>query len=111
MVTARQVGPLLQQFLDIAKREGLATTPVEVPDEALQKCILIGFSDRVARRLDGGTLRCDLVHGRRGVLARDSAVHDSSLLVAAEGREIEGNDKERHTLLSLATTIVEPCLR
>lgn len=111
MVTARQVGPLFQQFLDIAKKEGLETTLVEVPDEALQKCLLIGFSDRVARRLDAGTLRCDLVHGRRGVLARDSAVHNSPLLVAAEVREIEGKDKELNTLLSLATTIEEPWLR
>jgi ATP-dependent helicase HrpB len=102
---------LLQQFLDIAKKEGLETTLVEVPDEALQKCLLIGFSDRVARRLDAGTLRCDLVHGRRGVLARDSAVHNSPLLVAAEVREIEGKDKELNTLLSLATAIEEPWLR
>ena len=73
-VTARQVGPLLEQFLRIAKDEGLDTGPREIKDEALQKCILIGFSDRVARRLDQGTLRCELVHNRRGVLARESVV-------------------------------------
>jgi ATP-dependent helicase HrpB len=107
MVTARQVGPIFQQFLDIAKRERLDTTLVEVPDEALQKCILIGFSDRVARRLDSGTLRCELVHGRRGVLARESAVQNSPLFVASEIREVEGKDKELNTLLSLATAIEE----
>ena len=69
-VTARQVGPLFEQFLRIAKDEGLDVSAREVKDEALQKCILIGFSDRVARRLDQGTLRCELVHNRRGVLAR-----------------------------------------
>jgi ATP-dependent helicase HrpB len=111
MVTARQVGPLFQQFLDIAKREGLETAPREVPDEALQKCILIGFSDRVSRRIDSGTLRCDLVHGRRGILARESAVQNSQLLVAAEVREVEGKDKTVNTLLSLATAIEEPWLR
>ena len=111
MVTARQVGPLFQQFLDIAKKEGLETTLVEVPDEALQKCILIGFSDRVARRVDSGTLRCELVHGRRGVLARESAVQNSPLLVAAEVREVEGKDKTVNTLLSLATAIEESWLR
>src|SRR5689334_2108962 len=51
-VTARQVGPLFQQFLDIAKREGLQAAPREIQDEALHKCILIGFSDRVGRRVD-----------------------------------------------------------
>ena len=111
MVTARQVGPLFQQFLDIAKREGLDTAPASVPDEALQKCILIGFSDRVGRRVDSGTLRCELVHGRRGVLARESAVQNSALLVAAEVREVEGKDKTVNTLLSMATAIEEAWLR
>jgi len=111
LVTARQVGPLFQQFLDIASREGLETKPAEIADEALQKCILIGFSDRVARRVDSGTLRCDLVHGRRGVLARESAVHNSPLLVTAEVREIEGRDKTVNTVLSLGTAIEENWLR
>ena len=102
-VTARQVGPLLEQFLGIARREGLDTTSREVNDEALQKCILIGFSDRVARRLDQGTLRCELVHNRRGSLARESVVQKSPLLVASEVREIEG--REITTILSLATAI------
>ena len=104
-VTARQVGPLFDQFLRIAKDEGLDTRPNEVKDEALQKCILIGFSDRVGRRLDQGTLRCELVHGRRGVLARESKVQHSPLFVVAEIREIEGRDREVNTILSLATAI------
>jgi ATP-dependent helicase HrpB len=108
-VTARQVGPLFEQFLRIAKDEGLDVKPREVKDEALQKCILIGFSDRVARRLDQGTLRCELVHGRRGVLARESAVQHSQLFVAAEVREIEG--REVNTILSLATVIEVDWLR
>ena len=32
MVTARQVGPLFQQFLDIARREGLDVKPTEVAE-------------------------------------------------------------------------------
>jgi ATP-dependent helicase HrpB len=110
-VTARQVGPLLEQFLRIAKDEGLDTHPREVKDEALQKCILIGFSDRVARRLDQGTLRCELVHNRRGVLARESVVQHSPLFVTAEVREIENRDKEMNTILSLATAIEAEWLR
>ncbi|MGD0207658.1 MAG: ATP-dependent RNA helicase [Verrucomicrobiota bacterium] len=108
-VTARQVGPLFEQFLRIAKDEGLDVKPREVKDEALQKCILIGFSDRVARRLDQGTLRCELVHNRRGVLARESAVQHSQLFVAAEVREVEG--REVNTILSLATAIEADWLR
>jgi len=108
---ARQVGPLFQQFLELARREGLDAAPREVPDEALQKCILLGFSDRVARRLDSGTLRCELVHGRRGTLARETVVQSSPLLVAAEIREVESKDKSVQTLLSLATAIEEDWLR
>jgi ATP-dependent helicase HrpB len=110
-VTAKQVGPLFDQFLRIAKSEGLDTKPNEVKDEYLQKCILIGFSDRVARRMDQGTLRCELVHGRRGVLARESVVQHSPLFVVAEIREIEGRDKEVNTILSLGTAIEVEWLR
>ncbi|HUB86634.1 MAG TPA: ATP-dependent RNA helicase [Verrucomicrobiae bacterium] len=110
-ITARQVGPLLEQFLRIAEKEGLDAKPREVKDEALQKCILIGFSDRVARRIDQGTLRCDLVHNRRGVLARESVAGKSELIVVAEIREVEMRDKEVNTILSLATAIEADWLR
>ncbi len=109
-VTARQIGPILRQFLETARREGLDTQKREAPLPALQKCVLIGFSDRVARRLDSGTLRCELVHGRRGVLARESAVQHSPFLVACEVRELEGKDKNVQTVLSLATAIEEEWL-
>ena len=102
---ARQVGPLLGQFLEIARREGLDASRRAPREQALRKCILIGFSDRVARRLDSGTLRCELAHGRRGVLARESVVQDSELFVAAEVQEREGGGKNVTTILSLATAI------
>jgi ATP-dependent helicase HrpB len=109
--TARQVAPLLDQFLGIAEREGLDVREGPWAEEALRKCILIGFSDRVARRADEGTLRCELVHGRRGVLARESAVRHSPLLVAAEVREVEGKGGEVNTLLTLATAVEPAWLR
>jgi ATP-dependent helicase HrpB len=107
--SARQVGPLLDQFLRIAEREGLDVATGPAPDDALRKCLLIAFSDRVARRLDEGTLRCELVRGRRADLARESAVRHASLLVASEIREVEG--REVKTLLSLATEIEAAWLR
>ena len=110
-LTARQVGPLLDHFLRLAEREGLDVQLREIPDDVLEKCLLIGFSDRVAMRLDQGTLRCELVHGRRGVLARESVVQNSPLFVAAEIHEVEGKDKEVNTILSLATTVKTDWLR
>ncbi|MDB6032559.1 MAG: hrpB, partial [Verrucomicrobiales bacterium] len=108
--SARQVGPLHDNFLRIAEREGLDTSKKPFNEQALRKCILIGFSDRVARRLDTAG-RCELVHGRRGTLARESIVQKSHLLVAAEVREVEGKDKNVNTMLSLATQIEPEWLR
>ncbi|HET9219176.1 MAG TPA: ATP-dependent helicase HrpB [Terriglobia bacterium] len=104
-IAARQVGPLHDQFLTIARKQGLDVRNVPVPDDALSKCILIGFSDRVARRIDDGQRRCELVHGRRGTLARESAVRQSPLLVIAEIDEIGGKVGDTSTVLSLATAI------
>jgi ATP-dependent helicase HrpB len=110
-LTARQVRPMHEQFLRIAGEEGLDARPGEAKDEPLRKCILTGFSDRVARRLDQGTLRCELVHNRRGTLARESVVRKAPLIVVAEVREIEGAEKSVNTLLSLATAIEPEWLR
>jgi ATP-dependent helicase HrpB len=106
-VSARQVGPLHEQFLRIAKEQGLDVRSRDVARDALRKCILIGFSDRVARRIDEGSPRCELVHGRRGTLTRESVVTESRLLVAAEVQELGGKQGEVNTILSLATA-VEP---
>src|SRR5262245_5731619 len=110
-VAARQVGPLHEQFLRIAREEGLDVQAREVKDDALRKCILIGFSDRVSRRIDEGTLRCELVHGRRGSLARESVVRATRLLVAAEVQEVGRRQGDLNTVLSLATAIEEDWLR
>jgi len=110
---AQQVAQLFEQFLEIARTEGLtATKRVDEYDaEALGKCMLVGFSDHLAKRIDSGTLRCDLVHRRHGVLARESVVQKSPLLVAAEIREIQGRDDELVVLLSQVTGVREEWLR
>ena len=108
---AREAAQLRDQFLAIARDEGLDLETGETKADAIQRCVLAGFPDQVAVRLDAGTLRCALVHGRRGVLARESAVHNAPLLVASEIREIESSEKERQVLLTLATKIEEQWLR
>jgi len=97
---AREAAQLSEQFLAIARDEGLDLQGGDAKPGAIQRCVLAGFPDQVAVRLDAGTLRCGLVHARRGVLARESAVHDTRLLVASEIREIESSDKERQVLLT-----------
>ena len=108
---ARQVGPLRDYFLRIAANQNL---PLETspPDDAdIAKCVLTGFSDQVARRLDRGTLRCELVHKRRGELARESVADEAALLVANEIHEIGRGDGEINVLLTQATAIQEDWLR
>ncbi len=120
--TARQVRPLYEQFLSIVGATSRSRPPSEIRDrvvaptteiapvsnEAIQKCVLAGFSDHLARRLDTGTLRCEIVHGRRGVLARESVV-SAPLFVAIEIAEIEG--RELNVVLNLCTAIKEEWLR
>ncbi len=108
---ARQVGPLFEQFLEIAAKEGLDISERRMESADVRKCVLAGFSDQLAKRLDAGTLRCELVHLRRGVLARESSIQKSPLLVAAEISEIEGRGGEINVLLSLATAVEEAWLK
>ena len=109
---ARQVGTWFEQFLAIAAAEGLDISEKPFAPDAVQRCVLLGFSDQVAQRLDGGTRRYELVHGRRGVLARESVVK-ATLLVASEVREVESGgsrDRALNVVLNLATAIKEQWL-
>jgi ATP-dependent helicase HrpB len=108
---ARQVGPLFEQFLGIAESEGLDIGEKRIDAAEVRKCVLAGFSDQLAKRLDAGTLRCELVHARRGLLARESCIQKAPLFVAAEISEIEGRGGEVNVLLSLATAIDEAWLK
>ncbi len=109
--SARQVGPLFEQFLEIAKDEGLDISETRADPVAIRKCVLAGFSDQLAHRLDAGTLRLELVHGRKALLARESAIQHSALLVGAEITEVGGRGGEVNVLLSLATGIEEAWLK
>jgi ATP-dependent helicase HrpB len=107
---ARQVGPLFEQFLEIAGAEGLDTSERRVDGTQVRKCVLAGFPDHLARRLDAATLRCDLIHGRRGVLARESAIGKAPLLVAAEITEVGGRAGDVSVILNIATAVDESWL-
>ena len=106
----KQVGPMFAQFLEIAEGEGLDIAEKRIDGVAVRKCVLVGFSDHLAKRLDGGTLRCELVHKRRGVLARESGIDQAPLLVAAEITEIESRG-EVNVLLNLCTAVEEAWLK
>ena len=109
--SARQVGPLFEQFLEIARAEGLEVGEGRADSASIRKCVLAGFSDQLAKRVDGGTLRCELVHGRKALLARESSIQQSALFVASEITEVGGRGGEVSTLVSLATAVDEGWLR
>ena len=105
---ARQAGRLFEMFCRIAKSEGLPLEQDMVTDDRVRRCILAGFADQVAKRMDGGTLRCELVHGRRGVIERSSVVRKSQLVVATEVREIESGGGRDMEVLLASVTAIEP---
>jgi ATP-dependent helicase HrpB len=110
---ARQVGPLFEQFRRIAAEEGLDISEKPMNRAAVQRCLLVGFPDHLGKRLDAGSQRCELVHGRRGTLARESVVK-APLFVVADVREVEsggGRERNLNVVLNLATAIKEEWLR
>src|SRR5262249_653865 len=110
--TARQVESVFKQFLQISRAEGLDVRETLLGCEAVQRCVLVGFSDHLAKRLNGSP-RCKLVHSRRGTLARES-VGEAPLFVASEIREVEsarGRERNLNIVLNLATAVKQEWLR
>lgn len=101
---ARQVQRVFDAFLSVAERQGLPLSKQPAEDDDLCKCVLTGFSDQVAIRRDSGTLHCQLVHGRKGTLIRESAIKEAPLFVASEIDEVQSGAQSQ-VLLRLATRI------
>jgi ATP-dependent helicase HrpB len=113
VAAARQASQLTRMFQGIASRrreDANGEIPAKDHNEAIRRCLLAGFADQVARRIDQGSLRCEVVHGRKGELARESAVRKAPLIVAAEISEIQRGNGEITTLLNQATAIEEAWL-
>ncbi len=108
---ARTVEKTARRFLDIAEKNGLDIVRDFPTVETVAKCILEGFSDRLAVRPSFGSLRCELVHGRSGELSRETSVKKSGLLVACDITEIEGRRNEFKTRLSTITAVREEWLQ
>ncbi len=118
---ARQAERLSQQFLKIAEEKFAAGTPnfsaAGTPNspekmelrERIARCVLLGFVNQLAQRIDAGTLRCRLVRERSGELRKTSAVRKSKLFVAAEIDEIQTRG-EVVVFLEMATAIEEKWL-
>jgi ATP-dependent helicase HrpB len=79
------------------------------PEAALNRALLAAYNDRLAVRLDRGTLRCALIHDRRGVRRRESIVSQALFLsTEIEERDLKG---QAQTLLGMNAAVDEAWLR
>jgi ATP-dependent helicase HrpB len=104
--SARLVEDTFDQILDVCERSGFQINEKAPSDDDVFRCVLAGFADHLAVRMDSGSLECALLGGKTATLARESLVQDSKIIVAAEIREIH-SDESKFRLLNVATA-VEP---
>ncbi len=106
---ARDITREWNDFLKMKPRDAAADAPV--PGVVLARVLLECFPDRLARRVDTGTLNCELQGRRHAVLSAQSLVRDEKLFIAAEMREVSaGRQPGTTTELSLASGIREEWL-
>ncbi len=108
---ARETNQIFEQLCSLAKTQGLSLESSSTSDEGLIKSLLLGFADQVARRRNMGTNLADMVHGRRGLLIKNSAAAASRLFVAAQITEIGEESGDLRTQFSLASALDEKILR
>ena len=111
-VTARETWQIAKQFIAVAKRYGLnfgeESTHTDL-NEA-KKCLMTGFPDHIAKKIDRGTLRYRLPGNRTGELRKCSVADNSELLVVAELEERKKQSSGREMFIGLATEIEEEWL-
>ncbi|MGI9244790.1 MAG: ATP-dependent helicase C-terminal domain-containing protein, partial [Verrucomicrobiales bacterium] len=106
----RQVEETYRQILHTAHQQRLydrETPPASTAssDQALQRCLMAGFVDQLAKRREPGKPECDLTEQRHGKLVRESVVQDAEFFVAANLHQIPSRGPTPLTLLSLATAV------
>jgi len=100
----RQAERVARQFTELARQQGLDTRGGNPDLTVIRKGLLLGFADQLGVRVDSGTRRCRLIHGRSGELRRDSVISGRGLLVAADLEEVSRGTQTR-TLLGLVTQV------
>jgi ATP-dependent helicase HrpB len=109
--SARTVQAVFRQLMDLAERAGLRTEEGTVSSEAVRQCVLAGYADQLARRQGAATQRYQVLHGRKGILDRNSTVRNSEIVVATEIQEIGLSHGETEVRLSQVTAVEPAWLR
>jgi len=110
----RQVLKVANQLSQAAEAAGMASRRATEPEAlhaGFMKSLLSGYPDRLCRRIDRGTLRCEMVGQRRGDLARESVVGEASLFVACEVNEIGSQGGKAKVVFNLCTAVEEAWLK
>ncbi len=97
-----RLAKLLRKAEPAASRKSPPRPPLH-PDQAIAECLLAGFPDQIAKRLNRSNRSCEVTGGRRGKLSDESCVMDAELFIATEITEIEG--REMNVLLNLNTAV------
>ncbi|MDD3695462.1 MAG: ATP-dependent helicase HrpB [Lentisphaeria bacterium] len=106
---AREICRAAQHYLAMLKTKRQA--PAQESDASFLKLLLQVFPDRIARRLDSGSLLCEMAARQRAELTRTSLVRNEALLLAGELREVPGSGRQAVKLeLSMASGIKEEWL-
>ncbi|MEM9445109.1 MAG: ATP-dependent helicase HrpB [Verrucomicrobiota bacterium] len=116
-LSALEVDKSFQQLLNLSKEMNLfpknnqATRQENI--SSLLQCFLVAFSDQVACRLDGGSMRCEMVHRRTGEISRNSVVRNSKIVIAVRVRETDSftAGKGVQTFLEQVSRVDEVWLR
>jgi ATP-dependent helicase HrpB len=88
-IHGQSLNQAMRVFQQLKRLAGDDDNSGPVSMEAFAKCLLTGYVDHLAKRLDRGTLRCEMVHGRRGELRKETVVDEARLFVASEVEERE----------------------
>jgi ATP-dependent helicase HrpB len=98
-------------FLKVLKKAGITYTTDKESNTGLSKAILSAYSDRIARRIDAGTLICEFNNGFQVELSKESAARKAALIVPTMVRLITGKNGRHIKLAYLACGIEESWLR
>lgn len=106
---AREASRSEEQFLQLAKREGLRLAEEVAHPEALARCLLEAFSDHLGVETSSGSRIYRLAGGYSGHLGRDAHIKPPRFLVASEIVEVQG--KALSVNLNGVTAVQEEWLR
>ena len=99
---SRQVWRTFTYFISLMDVKGVVGGCRDVPDDSIAKCLLLAYSDRLAKRRDSGSLIYLLEDGRKAELTRHSSAKCYDLIIATDLVDLGSAGRNKPALISLA---------